>query len=159
MWFMLVYVVFVVFIVYVSLCSLCNLVQIALGLKLDHLRLSLERFIGFVWSFALNEMLWIENIGIFFLLISSLIYIYIYSNIPSKIFYSAFGGDILRFARNTSDPNLFKDNAKCLIHRVLKQCGENDILTNILKKLFGRYFDTFSKYCNNYLDFVNMIEE
>ena len=81
------------------------------------------------------------------------------SNIPSKIFYSAFGGEILRFARNTSDPNLFKDNTKCLIHRMLKQGGKNNILTNILKKLFGRHFDTFSKYCNNYLDFVNMIEE
>jgi len=81
------------------------------------------------------------------------------SNIPSKIFYSAFGGEILRFARNTSDPNLFKDNTKCLIHRMLKQGGKNNILTNILKKLFGRHFDTFSKYSNNYLDFVNMIEE
>ena len=83
---------------------------------------------------------------------------YLDSNIPSKIFYSAFGGEILRFARNTSDIALFMDKSKLLIDRMLKQGGKSFILTNILKRLFGKHFDIFRKYCNNCSDFLNMIE-
>ena len=84
---------------------------------------------------------------------------YLESNIPSKMFYSAFGSEILRFARNTSDFNLFKVNTKCLIERMLKQGGKNSILNNVLRKLFGRHFDAFGKYFNDFSDFLNLVTE
>ena len=84
---------------------------------------------------------------------------YLESNIPSKMFYSAFGSEILRFARNTSDFNLFKVNTKCLVERMLKQGGKNSILNNVLRKLFGRHFDAFGKYFNDFSDFLNLVTE
>ena len=71
---------------------------------------------------------------------------YIDSNIPSKIFYSSFGAEILRYARNTSKVEVFLNTCKNLLVRMLKQGGHINGLSNVLNKIVGRHFDTFSKF-------------
>ena len=46
---------------------------------------------------------------------------YLDSNIPAKIFYSAFGAEVLRSARTTNDATIFQRNSKILINRMMKQ--------------------------------------
>ena len=60
---------------------------------------------------------------------------YVDSNIPSKIFYSSFGAEILRYARNTNEVKIFLDSCHILIARMLKQGGRVEKLLNVLNKI------------------------
>ena len=82
---------------------------------------------------------------------------YVDSNIPSKIFYSSFGAEILRYARNTNEVKIFLDSCHILIARMLKQGGRVEKLLNVLNKMFGRHFDTFSKFCQDSLALKNLM--
>ena len=82
---------------------------------------------------------------------------YLSSNIPSKMFYSAFGAEILRAARTTSSATVFLNSSKTLVTRLCNQGGNLKILTNTLNKIFGRHFSTFRKFYNTSLEFVDSI--
>ena len=84
---------------------------------------------------------------------------YLCSNIPSKMFYSAFGAEILRIARTTNIFNVFKCSSKILLYRAQKQGGDNGILKKTLPKYFGRHFEVFGKFCDTSVTFLNCIFE
>ena len=54
---------------------------------------------------------------------------------------------------------MFKVNTKWLVERMLKQGGKNSILNKVLRKLFGRHFDAFGKYFNDFSNFLNLVTE
>ena len=60
------------------------------------------------------------------------------SNIPSKMFYSAFGIEILRSARTTNYATIFQRNYRILINRMMRLGAKTDRLSTIIDKLFGR---------------------
>ena len=74
---------------------------------------------------------------------------YLDSNIPSKILYSSFGAEVLRYARNTSKIEVFLDNCNNLILRMVKQGGRIERLSNVVNNIVGRHIDTFSKFCQD----------
>ena len=71
---------------------------------------------------------------------------YLRSNIPSKMFYSAHGSEILRTLRATSSKLNFSNNAKKLITRICNQGGTIKIFSPALVKIYGRHFQTFPKF-------------
>ena len=79
------------------------------------------------------------------------------SNIPSKMFYSAFGAEILRIARTTNNLNDFKISSKLLLNRARKQGGDDKALKRTLSKYFGRHFEIFGKFCDTSLTFLNSL--
>ena len=83
---------------------------------------------------------------------------YLDSDIRSKIFYSAFGAEILRSARTTNDAAIFQRNSKILINRKMKQGGKINRLFSTFNKLFSRHFDVFHKYINSSLEFVESLQ-
>ena len=70
---------------------------------------------------------------------------YLASNVPSKMFYSAYGSEILRTEKATSSKLIFLNNSKKLITRMYKQGGRIKTFSHTLVKVFGRHFQTFQK--------------
>ena len=79
------------------------------------------------------------------------------SNIPSNMFYSAFGAEILRIARTTNNFNDFKISSKILLNRALKQGGDIRNLKRVLCKYFGRHFEVFRKFSDTSIAFINSL--
>ena len=68
------------------------------------------------------------------------------SNIPSKMFHSTIGAEILRIARATSKYPWFLESVTCFLQRMNKQ-GANILgIRRTLLKLMQRHHLTFSKY-------------
>lgn len=67
------------------------------------------------------------------------------SNIPSKIFYSSNGFEILHLARNTSDHVTFIVLVNKLLGRISKQRSQKKVTKILLNKIFGSHFEAFSK--------------
>ena len=82
---------------------------------------------------------------------------YLNSNLPSKMFYSAFGAEILRTARTTSTLNDFISNSKRLLKRMKKQGGNMKSISKTLSKTFGRHFESFHKFYSTSIEFVDSI--
>ena len=61
------------------------------------------------------------------------------SNIPSKIFFSSFGAEILRIAKATSSVDLFLHTSKNLVIRMTKQGARRDQLSRIFQKMLTRH--------------------
>ena len=79
---------------------------------------------------------------------------FLHSNIPSKMFYSSFGAEILRSARTTTDRTDFKNICKTLTTRMARQGGKRYKFEATINKMFGRHFETFRKYSNTSLEFI-----
>ena len=77
------------------------------------------------------------------------------SNIPSEMFYSAFGTEILQTARATSKLKRFYKTSENSIPRMTKQGGDIDVFTRTLTKTHGRYFQAFRKFYHTSKEFVN----
>ena len=77
------------------------------------------------------------------------------SNIPSKIFYSSMGAEILRMARTTNQKSAFLLSSKRLINRMVNQGANINSVMKTLKKTFGRHFSIFHKFASNSHVFVN----
>ena len=77
---------------------------------------------------------------------------YSYANIPSKMFYSSFGAELLRIARASSHKNNFSLTANKLISRVRKQGGKDTRLINSVNKTFGRHSDDFNHLFSSSLE-------
>ena len=61
------------------------------------------------------------------------------SNIPSKIFYSSIGAEVLRIARTTSNNVDFLHSTSSLITRILKQGAVIQRVTKTLQKCYGKH--------------------
>ena len=68
---------------------------------------------------------------------------YTSSNMPSTIFYSSLGSEILCIARATSNVESFTEASKILIIRVVKQGAVISKVQAVLKKFFGRHQEDF----------------
>ena len=74
---------------------------------------------------------------------------------PSTIFYSSLGAEILRIARANNDVTTFFNSMKVIITRIIKQGGKAYNIMKILKKIYGRHFLIFSKFaptCKIFID-------
>ena len=74
---------------------------------------------------------------------------YASSNMPSTIFYSSLGAEILRIARATSNVESFTVSSKSLIVRMVKQGAVMSKVHAVLKKFFGRHQQDFLHICNS----------
>ena len=73
---------------------------------------------------------------------------YASSNMPSTIFYSSLGAEILRIARATSNVESFTESSKNLIMRMVMQGAVISKVQAVLKKFFGRHQQDCIHICN-----------
>ena len=66
------------------------------------------------------------------------------SNIPSSIFYSSIGAEVLRIARVSTNSERFSSSVLPLIFRMIKQGGTKLRINKILKKFFNEHPTEFS---------------
>ena len=79
------------------------------------------------------------------------------SNMPSTIFYSSLGAEILRIARATSNVESFTMSSKKLIIRMIKQGAVMFRVQLVLKKFFGRHQQDFLHVCNSGNDLCSLL--
>ena len=79
------------------------------------------------------------------------------SNMPSTIFYSSLGAEILRIARATSNVESFTMSSKKLIIRMIKQGAVMSRVQLVLKKFFGRQQQDFLHVCNSGNDLCSLL--
>ena len=77
---------------------------------------------------------------------------YCHANIPSKMFYSSFGAELLRIARASTHTEDFSFSANKLISRLLKQGGKIVRVNNSINKTFGRHAEEFNHLFSCSLD-------
>ena len=80
------------------------------------------------------------------------------SNMPSKIFYSALGAEVLRIARATNNNDSFSVSCKTLLNRMLNQGGDMSKIILSLKKMFGRHSLAFKEITPNFHEFLSLIK-
>ena len=68
------------------------------------------------------------------------------SNIPSKMFYSTIGAEILRICRTTTEFQNFVSATTSIISRMFKQGAEKIGLSNVINKMLCRHDHEFNKY-------------
>ena len=78
------------------------------------------------------------------------------SNMPSKIFYSTIGAEILRIGRASSTIGPFIKSAKSIIERMKDQGAQPKKLTDILKRTYGRH-DVLKKFAADSVKFVSSL--
>ena len=78
------------------------------------------------------------------------------SNMPSSMFYSCFGAELIRIARVSSNLENFSTAGKALLERVLKQGAKIPRLERALKKVYGRQL-VFQTLASNSTLFVNSL--
>ena len=79
------------------------------------------------------------------------------SNIPSKMFYSSLGAEILRIGRASNSSTGFLRSSNKIVNRMLKQGGNLSKITKTLKKVYGQHFHTFCNFAPTSEAFVNNI--
>ena len=68
------------------------------------------------------------------------------SNIPSKMFHSTIGAEIIRICRATSSYTSFLQCCKPFISRMKRQGANECSIKNVINKFIVRHHDTFTKY-------------
>ena len=79
------------------------------------------------------------------------------SNMPSKIFYSTIGAEVLRLGRASSTPDKFVVPCKAFIQRMLRQGAEYKQLVRVLKRTYGRHY-VLKKFGRNAAEFVTSLQ-
>ena len=79
------------------------------------------------------------------------------SNIPSRIFYAALGGELLRIAHCTTDETTFLNNSIKLIDRMSLQGAEISRTKNIIYKTYNKHQSSFLPFFSTPVAFVNAI--
>ena len=79
------------------------------------------------------------------------------TNMPSSIFYSSIGAEILRIARATSIQENFENSSHTLLTRMMKQGATRDKIAKILDKVFGRHGPCFSKFYSASVELTNVL--
>ena len=78
------------------------------------------------------------------------------SNMPTSMFYSSIGAEILRIGRVSSSLNNFLSSSKSLIKRALKQGASISRLEKTLKKTYGRQ-EVLKKFGKTATEFVQNV--
>ena len=78
------------------------------------------------------------------------------SNMPSRIFYSAFGAEILRIARTSTESKSFFELAKKFLNRMVRQGANKDRIVKTLKRTYGRH-DVLKQFESNASLFAHKI--
>ena len=78
------------------------------------------------------------------------------SNLPSKIFYSAIGAEVLRIGRATSLPEDFLKSSSSLLKRMFKQGAKKHRLQKTLQKMYGRHH-ILNNFASNAKAFVDVL--
>ena len=78
------------------------------------------------------------------------------SNIPSTMFYSSIGAEILRISRVSSAEEQFFNSSEAVIRRMINQGARKERLKKTLKKMYGRH-ETLRHFGTNASDFVNSL--
>ena len=68
------------------------------------------------------------------------------NNVQKSIGYNTFYGEILRFARITNNKASFVQRSKSLFQMFLNKGFKKNVLTNVIKKLYGAYYALFFKF-------------
>ena len=79
------------------------------------------------------------------------------SNMPSKIFYSTIGAEILRIGRISSSSKLFVSSAKPVVQRMLRQGANFKMILRTLKRIYGRHQE-LKKLAINTNEFVRLLQ-
>ena len=82
---------------------------------------------------------------------------FILSNMPSTIFYSSIGAEILRIARASYNMQDFITTSRTLLNRMVSQGAKHHRLVRVLKKIYGRHISTFSHIASNAITFVSQL--
>ena len=79
------------------------------------------------------------------------------SNMPSKIFYSSIGAEILRIGRTTNSTFKFQLSSHNIIQRMIKQGANSHKIKQSLSEAYGRHVEVFKLFANTCDDFINLI--
>ena len=82
---------------------------------------------------------------------------FILSNMPSTIFYSSIGAEILRISRVSNNGHNFIAASRTLLTRMISQGARQHRLLLILKKIYGRNISTFSHVASDAATFVSKL--
>ena len=82
---------------------------------------------------------------------------FILSNMPSIIFYSSIGAEILRISRASNNVDHFISASQTLLRRMISQGAKHLRLVRVLKKTYGRHTHTFSHIASDATIFVNKL--
>ena len=80
------------------------------------------------------------------------------SNMPSSMFYSCIGAEVIRIGRVSTSFDHFLLSAKSLLDRAIKQGAKTWRLDKTLKKVYGRH-ELFKEFGNTATSFVNTLRE
>ena len=78
------------------------------------------------------------------------------SNIPSRIFYSSIGAELLRIARTTMAKECFIISAKSLIERMTKQGANVERVFRTLRRMYERH-DVLKKFTKNCAELISFL--
>ena len=79
------------------------------------------------------------------------------SNMPSFIFYSTIGAEMLRISRACTFVDDFMLSTKSLLKRMYTQGAKHFLVLNIIKKTFGRHIFDFKHISQNSNDLVTLL--
>ena len=82
---------------------------------------------------------------------------YCCSNMPSSIFYSSIGAEILRIGRSTTTLDNFKRTARKLLLRMSKQGAQRSRLERLLIKIFNKHNSHFLSFVSDSSSFVRLL--
>ena len=82
---------------------------------------------------------------------------FILSNMPSTIFYSSIGAEILRISRASNNVHHFITSSRTLLRRMISQGAKHHRLVRVLKKTYGRHISTFSHIASDAATFVSKL--
>ena len=77
------------------------------------------------------------------------------SNMPSKIFYSSLGAEILRIGKANNNSCSFYNSARIIVQRMIKQGGKITNITKTLKKVFCKHYCIFNNFTESIETFIN----
>ena len=79
-----------------------------------------------------------------------------HSNIPSRIFYSAIGAEVLRIGRTSSNAVSFIESSKKLLARMFKQGASKETVTKTIKRTYGRH-EVLKQFATNASALANQL--
>jgi len=82
---------------------------------------------------------------------------FILSNMPSIIFYSSIGAEILRISRASNTTDHFISTSKVLLNRMTSQGAKQQRIVRVLKKIYGRHSIHFALIAPNATTFLRKL--
>ena len=79
-----------------------------------------------------------------------------HSNIPSRIFYSAIGAEVLRIGRTSSNAVSFIESSKKLLARMFKQGASKETVTKTIKRTYSRH-EVLKQFATNASALANQL--